>query len=55
MESWLIFQHHDWVVCTMQGRRKIGTQGYGMFCGKAQGCEPGKSGSHEPKGFDEKS
>ena len=23
MESWLIFQHRDWVVCTMQGRRAM--------------------------------
>ena len=55
MESWLIFQHHDLLVRTMQGRRKVGTQGYGMFCERSQGCGPGKSGPHEPKESDEKS
>ena len=54
MESWLIFQHHELVVCTMQGRRKVVAQGYGMSCETAQGCHPGKSGRHKSKGRDEK-
>ena len=54
MESWLIFQHHEHVVITMQGRRKVVAQGYGMSCERFQGCEPGKSGSHELKKSDEK-
>ena len=45
MESWLIFQHHDVFVCTMQGRRKVGTQGYGMSCERFQGWCLGKSGA----------
>ena len=55
MGSWLIFQHHECVVCTMQGRRKAGTQSYGMFCERFLGWEPGKSGFHEPEISDEKS
>ena len=55
MESWLIFPHHVWFVCTMQGRRKVGTQGYGMFCESFQGWRLGKSGCREPKNSDEKS
>ena len=54
MESWLIFQHHEHVVCTMQGRRKVVAQSYGMFCERYQGCGLGKSGPHEPKVSDEK-
>ncbi len=55
MEGWLIFQHHEYLVCTMQGRRKVGTQGYGMFCERIQGWCLGKSGCHELKVSDEKS
>ena len=55
MESWLIFQHHEHLVCTMQGRRKVGMQGYGMSCERYQGWRLGKSGRREPKVSDEKS
>ena len=55
MESWLIFPHHEQFVCTMQGRRKVGAQDYGMSCESFQGCEPGKSGSRELKNSDERS
>ena len=55
MEGWLIFQHHEYLVCTMQGRRKVGTQSYGMFCERIQGWRLGKSGCHELKVSDEKS
>ncbi len=54
MESWLIFQHHEYLVITMRGRRKVVAQFYGMFCERFQGWFPGKSGSHEPKISDEK-
>ena len=54
MASWLIFQHHVRVVCTMQGRRKAGPQGDGTSCESGQGCPPGKSGGHEPEAGDEK-
>ena len=54
MASWLIFPHHVRIVCTMQGRRKVGPQGYGMSCETEQGCPPGKSGGHSPELRDEK-
>ena len=54
MESWLIFPHHVRLVCTMQGRRKVVAQGYGMSCETFQGWLPGKSGGHEPEKRDEK-
>ena len=55
MVSRLIFRHHVRFVCTMQGRRKVGTQGYGMFCERVQGWDLGKSGSHKLESQDEKS
>jgi hypothetical protein len=54
MESWLIFQHREYLVCTMQGRRKVGAQSYGMFCERLQGCDLGKSGLQKLKVSDEK-
>ena len=54
MESWLIFPHHVRLVCTMQGRRKVVAQGYGMSCESFQGCILGKSGVRESKNPDEK-
>ena len=54
MESWLIFPHHVRLVCTMQGRRKVVTQVYGMSCETFQGWSPGKSGGRESKNRDEK-
>jgi hypothetical protein len=55
MEGWLIFQHHEHLVRTMQGRRKVETQGYGMSCESFQGRCLGKSGRHKLKNSDEKS
>ena len=54
MESWLIFPHHEYLVCTMQGRRKVGAHVYGMSCESFQGWLPGKSGGRELKNSDEK-